>query len=154
MPQPSVDQEFLNNADASSVKHVRLANLIHYLDLAMIPKKGETNVADFTAELFRILKYALGNRLVVTWVDFPLLICGKSKHATTKVCLIDYSQNEYLLLVHKEKMLEHGESTNGQAQLVAKAVAVFNENNAQREVAGHPPLQEKVSHFVCLLTLF
>jgi len=49
---------------------------------------------------------------------------------------------------------EHGEFTNGRAQLVAKAVAVFNKNNAQRDAAGRPRLREKGSRFVCLLTIF
>jgi len=78
-----------------------------------------------------------------TRVDLPLIICGENKHAKTSVCLIDGSQDEILLVVQVEvdKGLEH---VNAQAQLVAKAVAAFNENNVQRELAGRPPLKEKV----------
>ena len=147
------DQEFLNNVDASSVTQNRYTKmLINYIDRAMNPEDGNTSVAEFTVFLFEALKYTYGDRVACTRLDFPLLMCGKSKHAKTIVCLLDCLQKEFLLLVHEEKMskLEHGEFINGQAQVVAKAVAVFNKNNAQRDAAGHPPLQEKVSYLcVC-----
>ena len=97
-----VDQEFLNNVDASSVVQSRYARmLINYIDLIMITQDGETPVTEFTVQLFAALKYAYGDRVACTRVDFPLLICGKSKHAKTKVCLLDCLQKEFLLLVHE-----------------------------------------------------
>ncbi|KAK0209420.1 hypothetical protein IW262DRAFT_1417879 [Armillaria fumosa] len=45
--------------------------------------------------------------------------------------ILDRSQNDILLLVQAENRLEHEEPVNARAQLVAEAVAAFNENNAQ-----------------------
>jgi hypothetical protein len=154
LPQPLVDQELLDNADARTMQQDHHAELITYLDLAMIPKRGKAAVVDFTVELFKALDYVHRERLAHKWVDLPLFICGEDMHAETDVCIIDHSQNNILLLVQADKRLEHGEPVNAQAQLVAEAVAAFNENNAQREVIGHPSLVEKVSHFMSLLTLF
>jgi hypothetical protein len=130
------------------------AELINYLDLAMIPERGKAAVVDFTAELFNALGYAHRERLAHRRMDLPFFICGEDRRPKADVCIVDRSQNNILLLVQAEKRLENGEPVNTQAQLVAKAVAAFNENNAQREVIGHPPLAEKVSHFMSLLTLF
>lgn len=41
-------------------------------------------------------------------------------------------------------MLEHGEPVNAHAQLVAEAVAAFNENNAERAAIGLPPMAERL----------
>ena len=83
-------------------------------------------------------------------LELPLLICGKSKHVKIDVCIFDCIQRQFLLFVHEEKTLVHGETSRAQAQLVVEAVAAYNENNAQREADGHPPLAEKVGHFVFL----
>ena len=89
-------------------------------------------------------------------MDLQLLICGENRHAKTDVCIVDHSQNNFdiLLLVQKDKRLTYNEPINAGAQLVAEALAAFNENNTQRKAAGCPPLAEKVSHFISLLTFF
>jgi hypothetical protein len=154
LPQPTVDPELLTNAEAGAMQQDRHAELITYLDLAMMPELGETAVDDFVVELFKTLGYVRRERVARTRMDLPLLICGESRHAKTDVCIIDRSQNDILLLVQEDKRLERGEPVNAQAQLVAEAIGAFNENNAHREAAGLAPLVEKVSHFASLLTLF
>ena len=47
LPQPLVDQELLSNLGAADMQQDRHAELITYLDLAMVPEKGETAVDDF-----------------------------------------------------------------------------------------------------------
>ncbi|KAF8336529.1 uncharacterized protein EI90DRAFT_3119778 [Cantharellus anzutake] len=116
LPQPVIDQELLNILDADTMQQDRNAELIGLLDLAMIPDKGETAVDDFAVELFKVLGYVRRQRLARTRVDLPLLICGGQQF----------------------------EPVNARAQLVAEAVAAFNENNAQRESMGLPPLVSKV----------
>ncbi|PBK61856.1 hypothetical protein ARMSODRAFT_896234 [Armillaria solidipes] len=111
----------------------------------MIPEKGETTMDDFAVKLFKTLGYVLA----CTRMDLPLLICGENRYAKTDVCI-----NDILLVQEEDKRLEHGEPINARAQLVAEAVGAFNENNAQREAVGLPPMEEKVSHFTSLLTLF
>jgi hypothetical protein len=126
--------------------------LINYLDLAMNPEMGESAVIDFTFQLFRPLGYVHPEQLAIKRVDLPLFICGENKHAEADVCIIDYT-SKHILLVQAVERLKH-EPVNAPAQLVAEAVAVFNMNNARREVIGHPPLADKVSRFMSLLTLF
>ncbi|KAK0468691.1 hypothetical protein IW261DRAFT_1553811 [Armillaria novae-zelandiae] len=137
LPQPLVEPELLINADAGAMQQDLHAELITYLDLAMIPEQGETAVDGFAVELFKILGYARRERVARTRVDLPLLICGENRHAKTDVCIVDSSQNDILLLVQEDK-------SNARAQLVTGAVAAFNENNAQRDALGLPPLPEKV----------
>lgn len=130
------------------------AELITYLDFAMITEKGETAVGDFVVELFKTWGYVHRERVARTRVDLSLLICGENRYAKADVCIVDRSQNDILLLVQVDKRLEHGEPVNARAQLVAAAAAAFNEKNAQREVVGLPPVEETVSCFANLLTLF
>ncbi|KAI0257286.1 hypothetical protein BJV78DRAFT_1277838 [Lactifluus subvellereus] len=65
LPQPSVDQELLSNADADAMQQDCNAELITYLDLAMIPEKGEIAVDDFAVELFRVLGYVMPGIVMV-----------------------------------------------------------------------------------------
>jgi hypothetical protein len=156
LPQPLVDEELLANVDAGAMQQDRHAELITYLDLALIPEKGETAVDDFAVELFKVLGYVRRERVARTRVDLRFFICGENRHVKTDVCIVDRSQNDILLIVQEDKRLELGEPVNARAQLVAEAVAAFNENNAQREAIGLPTMAEKVSHIVnlFLLTLF
>ncbi|KAF9487956.1 hypothetical protein BDN71DRAFT_1403984 [Pleurotus eryngii] len=144
LPEASVDQELLNNDDATTLQNDEHAQLLTYLDLAMIPDIGETAVDDFAVKLFNILGYTRRHRVARTRVDLPLFICGETRHAKTDVCIVDRSQNDILLLVQEEKRLMKLEPFRAQAQLVAETVAAFNENNAQRQPAELPPLDEKV----------
>jgi hypothetical protein len=57
LPQPLVDQELLNNINASAMQQDWYTELINYLNLAMIPKEGKTAVVDFTVAIFRALDY-------------------------------------------------------------------------------------------------
>lgn len=129
------------------------AELITYLDLAMIPKTGETAVNDFTVELFKTIGYVRRERVARTRVDLRFIVCGEVRHVKADVCIVDRPQNDILLLVHKEKRLESGEPVSARAQLVAEAIAAFNENNTQRESIGLPTLAEKDSRIASLLAL-
>ena len=154
LPQPSVDEELLSIIDAGLMKQDRHAALIAYLDQVMIPDKGETAVPDFVVELFNLLGYERRERLARRRVNFSLLICGEDRRVKADVCLIDISQRNILLVVHADKRLKPSDPAVARAQLVAKAVAAFNKNNAEREAAGLTPLVEKASFFVSLWTFF
>ncbi|KAI5992036.1 hypothetical protein F5J12DRAFT_727114 [Pisolithus orientalis] len=144
LPQLAVDPELPANADADAMQQDSHAELITYLDFAMITEKGETAVGDFVVELFKTWGYVHRERVARTRVDLSLLICGENRYAKADVCIVDRSQNDILLLVQVDKRLEHGEPVNARAQLVAAAAAAFNEKNAQREVVGLPPVEETV----------
>ncbi|KAL4255531.1 hypothetical protein AB1N83_012714 [Pleurotus pulmonarius] len=144
LPKPSVDIELLSNGDANTMHHNSHAELITYMDLARIPDEGEPGVVDFAVELFKTLRYAHRERVVRTRVDIPLLICGESTHVQTDVCIVDRSHNDILLLVQTGKRLENMDPDSARAQLVAAAVAAFNENNAQRDALGLQPMEDRV----------
>jgi len=76
------------------------------------------------------------------------------KHVKSDVCIVDLSQNEILLVAQEHKMTMLGGIYKARIQLVAGAVVAFNHNNLQREKARLPPLAEKASYFVSVLTLF
>lgn len=83
--------------------------------------------------------------------NLPLLICGEKKRAWANVRLIDDTPGDILLIVQVNNELE---DVDRHAQLIAEAVAAFNESNVQRELVGHPPLEGKVNRFVNSLTSF
>ncbi|KXN87219.1 hypothetical protein AN958_08609 [Leucoagaricus sp. SymC.cos] len=144
LPQPLVDKELLINIDADSMQEDCHTELVTLLDLAMISDKGETAVNDFTITLFQTLGYTV----VRTQVDLPLLICGKERHVKTNICIVNHSQNDIIFLIQEDKKWSLREPINMRAQLVAEAIAAFNENNVNRETIGLPPLAEKISHSI------
>jgi hypothetical protein len=146
LPQPSVDEELLTVTDAGLMQQDRLAGLITLLDMAMTPEIGETAVVDFAVVLFKVLGYSRRERVARTRVDIPFFICGEVRHAKTDVCLVDRN-DIFLFVVQEDKRLENVEPINAGAQLVAEAVAAFNENNRQRKAAGLPPWEKNVSSF-------
>jgi len=150
LPEPSVDQELLNIANADAMQQDCHNDL---LDLVMIPAPS-TPVIQFAAKLFEVVGYLGEDRIAFEWMDLPLIICGKLKHLKSDVCIVDLSQNEILLVAQEDKMTVLGGTYLARIQLVAGAVAAFNHNNLQREKAKLPPLAEKVSYFMSMLTLF
>lgn len=91
------------------------AEWITYLDLTMIPEKGETAVDDFVVELFRTPGYVRRERVARTRMDPPLLTCGENRHAKTDVCVVDRSQNDILLPVQEDRRLEQVDPVNVRA---------------------------------------
>jgi len=153
LPQPSVDQELLSIVDADAMQQVYNNHLVILLDCVMIPEPGETPVVDFTVKLLKVMGYLGEGRLARPRLDLPLFTCGELKHTRSDVCVVDMSQNEILLVVQEDKRTVFGGFMKAQAQLVAGAVAAFNHNNAHRETVKLPPLTEKVSYFMTVLTL-
>ncbi|THU95943.1 hypothetical protein K435DRAFT_665350 [Dendrothele bispora CBS 962.96] len=146
LPLPQVDPELINTSAARDMVQDCNAELIHLLDLAMNHRAGEPAVNDFMVELFKRLGYVRRNRIARTRREnLALLICGEHRDAEIDVCLLDRSRNEILLLVQEDKWVEDSdEGANAEAQLVAKAIAAFTENNKNREAIGLDPLTEKV----------
>ena len=62
-----------------------------------------------------------------------------------QMSLLLIAQNDILLPVQADNGLQKLESISAQAQLIAEAVAAFNENNG--ELMRLPPLVSRVSHF-------
>ncbi|KAF9053180.1 hypothetical protein BJ165DRAFT_1523902 [Panaeolus papilionaceus] len=104
--------------------------LMKRLDLAMRLKEGEESaVDDFAAELLRVMGYEGDETVVRTRKSLQLQMCGEVLFAKTDVCLMDAS-SEILLLVQEDKT--HINPSDPEAQLIAEAIAAFQENNAKR----------------------
>ncbi|KAK7462405.1 hypothetical protein VKT23_008004 [Stygiomarasmius scandens] len=146
LPPPRVPQELLDKSEAEDMVLHQNVELIHLLHLAMDHLAGERAAADFGVELFRVLGYVHRTRVARTWKDLVLLVCGEQQCSIIDVCLVDRSQSDaILLLLQEDKSAEtEGSSLNPEAQLIAKALAAFEENNKNREANGLQPLVETV----------
>jgi len=58
----------------------------------------------------------------------PLLICGEYRHAKTDVCRLNNDTTRILLLVQEDKRDLEQRGLDPQAQLIAEAIAAFQEN--------------------------
>ncbi|KAF9506226.1 hypothetical protein BS47DRAFT_1399672 [Hydnum rufescens UP504] len=101
--QPLADQEPLSNIAASAMQQdPPHAELIAYLDFAVIPEKGETPVDDFvvsSSSFWIVFVKSTRGR------TFRFLFAAKTG-TQTDVCIIDRSQNDILLLVQEDNRLE------------------------------------------------
>ncbi|KAH9047116.1 hypothetical protein EDB84DRAFT_1462794 [Lactarius hengduanensis] len=108
----------------------RTKQLLHYLDLAMVPKIGqEAAVVNFSAQLLRDLEYDEDNRIVFIRRAIPFLTCGENSVAQIDVCIMD--DNEILLLLQEDKILTS--MKDPEPQVIAEAIAAFALNNRKRE---------------------
>jgi hypothetical protein len=128
------------------------AGFIHLLDFTMTPGDMGSCVVDFSVMLLKVLGYILRDRVPRTRMGIDLFICGRKRRTKADVCLFDARQNDIVLLIQEDTTARS--SKDPQVQLVVKAIAAFNENNATREAAGLHPLAEQVSHFRNLLDAF
>ena len=104
--------------------------LIKRLDLAMKVMDGEESaVDDFAAELLRVLGYETERTVVRTRKNIRLSMCGQQVYAKADVCILDVD-SELLLLVQEDK--SHINPADPEPQLIAEAIAAFQENNKNR----------------------
>lgn len=147
LPDPQVDRQLLVAQTADQVddedKHA-VINLLVAMDLAMpSPPDEESAVDDFALQLFLLLGYANRRREVRTRKDLPLFVCGQRSHAKTDVCIVDISDPSHVVLLVQEDK-RHLSDVNPQPQLVAEAIAAFDNNNSARERFGRPTLQSAI----------
>ncbi|KAI9228247.1 MAG: hypothetical protein DHS80DRAFT_23490 [Piptocephalis tieghemiana] len=121
-------------------RHPEIYRLLKYLDLAMtIRESEESAVDDFAAHLFEALGYVDLERFVCTRKDIRLFMCGQNVYAKTDVCIM--TENEILLLLQEDK--SHINPVDPEPQLIAEAIAAFQNNNKVRErFLNVPPLPE------------
>jgi hypothetical protein len=113
------------------------------MELAMAPRPGQESATnDFTTHLLKILGYAPRPRVIRTRNDIPFLICGKYRKVQTDVCILSRDHGVSLLVQEDKRHLEMMEPL---PQLVAEAIAAFQENNATRaRVLRQEPISSKV----------
>jgi hypothetical protein len=146
LPQSQVNSEILNIQNASDMKVPRNQEIITLLDQAMLPTSCQEQSAvvnDFTVRLFHMLHYTWGHRVARTHMHIQLFVCGKFTHDYIDVCLLDGQKNDLMLIVQDDKCFVDGE-LDVEAQLIAKAVAVFRLKNRLRWETNRPLLKSQV----------
>lgn len=136
----SVNREFLEFEFTSGKDTPDDNDLLGYLDMASRGQKDqESMVDDFASELLKVLEFRGNGRLIRTRHSIPLLIAGGESKAQTDVCIVK-KRNQILLLLQEDKTLES--SKDPEPQVIAEAIAAFQENNKIRDYDGRAVLRE------------
>ena len=106
-------------------------DLLMYLDMAM--KEQESSVDDFTRELFINIGYKTKSRIIKVRKSLNFLICANETYAQTDVCILR-KKGELLLLMQEDKRLTNFKDP--EPQVIAEAIAAFQENNRIRHEDG------------------
>ena len=119
--------------------------LLKRLDLAMTLYEGEESaVDDFIAELLRALGYEIDNTAVVrTRKTLRLFLCGERVVQRRTLNVLDTSVG-VLLVVQEEECHLNPTAVEPEPQLIAEAIAAFQENNAKRDRALWSLLKEAI----------
>ena len=150
LPNPLVHPEIFTAAIADDATDEASYNLLTQLDLAMLPAEPEESaVDDFAVALFHALGYIRRPRAIRTRKELRFFTCGESKYAKPDVSIIDRDANDVILLVQEDKHFS-GER-NAHAQLIAKAIAAFQDLNARRAGVGLDPVTSKVHPLLFLV---
>lgn len=132
LPQPSVPDDLLRSLELADAEQLDTCRTIAAMELAMRPHPSEESaVDDFAVRLFDLLGYTTRHISLRTRKDIPLLICGEYRHAKTDVCLLA-NGTDILLLVQEDKRSFEEHGSDPEAQLIAEAIASFQENNKIR----------------------
>jgi hypothetical protein len=118
--------------------------LLGYLDMAS--RGREPMVNDFIRELLRAMNFQKKGRLIRTRFFIPLVVCGESRTAQTDVA-ITRRDKELLLLVQEDKRLISAKDPL--PQLIAEAIAAFQENNRIRKERGLQEIPRMI--FPCII---
>jgi hypothetical protein len=109
-------------------------NLLEYLDLASRSLRGqESMVDDFARELLKSLGFEASGRLLRIRHAIPLIICGSTSLAQTDVSILR-KRSGLILLVQEDKRQIN--IKDPEPQVIAEAIAAFQENNRIREESG------------------
>jgi hypothetical protein len=136
LPSPHVDNEILSIQDSTAAENDDSYTFLQLLDLVKDPAEsdGESPVADFVIQLFRILHYTGRNvgRVARTRKSLFFLACNEMKPAQTDVCIIDSNSTDTILVVQEDN--RHLGNPNPEAQLIAEAISAFYQINVTRDI--------------------
>ncbi|KAI0255745.1 hypothetical protein BJV78DRAFT_1151243 [Lactifluus subvellereus] len=144
LPPTTISQVILSHANLPALGLPNKADRIFFalLDDAMAIAPGEESaVDDFAAHLLSMLDYDAPGRHIRQHKDIPFFICGIASHAKTDVCVVNDAQGIILLVQEDKRYLER---VDPEAQLIAEAIATFQDHNNRLRRAGLPTLQSRV----------
>lgn len=111
----------------------------------------ESAVDDFAMALFRVVGYVSQAWVARSRMPIPLTICGETRSAQADVCLLN--DRCIILLVQEDK--RYLSDAPPEPQLIAEAVAAFQQNNAiRRYKLGVPELEEEVMPGIIMVGAF
>ncbi|KAE9398240.1 hypothetical protein BT96DRAFT_1020243 [Gymnopus androsaceus JB14] len=158
LPAPSLHPEILTAQTANDTVDEASWTVLCQLELAMTSwTSAEADIiggdtALFTVVLLRSLGYIHRPRVFRTRKELRFVTCGENKDANLDVSIIDHSVNAVILLVQEDRRL-HAQM-NPHHQLIAKAIAAFQDLNARRESAGLDALSSKVIPGITMVGTF
>jgi hypothetical protein len=109
-----------------------------YLDLASRANAGqESAINDLARSTLEITGFDQTGTILRTRYDIPLIICGENRTAKSDVCLV-HLNSMILLVVQEDKAASS--SSDPEPQVIAEAIATFQQNDRKRENLGLLPL--------------
>ncbi|KAF9037769.1 hypothetical protein BJ165DRAFT_1502899 [Panaeolus papilionaceus] len=144
LPDPHVPPDLLEKLEAKDMTNREAILTTNAMDLAMgVTLSPESAVVDFVRRIFDMVNYYFTrNTLLCSRKNIKLMICGVAMHAKTDVCL-QTIYDEILLLFQEDKQyLKH--RYDPEAQLIAVAIAAFQNNNEKHALAHLEPLQQRL----------
>jgi len=152
---PNVDEEISNfNYEKDDIDSLpkNARNLFSYLDLASRAKEGqESMVDDFAREILSYMDYDTIGRIIGTRHSLGFVICGENRKAQTDVCIMRRKE-ELLLLLQEDKRLEN--PADPEPQVIAEAIAAFQENNKIRRNNNIAELDEMIIPCITMVGTF
>ena len=130
--------------DPRAVQDPAVFDLLLHLELvhSTVPMHGNENAVDMLGfHLLKMLGYGgvpPNLRLVTTRQAIPFRICGETRSAQTDVCVL--TRASFFLLIQEDKRTTN--PTDPEAQLIAEAIAAFQQNNELRDKAMLPALEK------------
>lgn len=145
----TIDPDFLTAAvppqDGLSKGTYRL---LLYLHLATHAGQ-ESAIHDFGKELLRLLGFEEGGTLLRSRYNIPFMICGDDRRSVqADLCLIQGTAT-ILLVIQGDKTSPS--TKDPEAQVIAKAIAAFQYNNAARDRCGLDPLDSMTIPAITIL---
>ncbi|KAG2360429.1 hypothetical protein BDR07DRAFT_1360065 [Suillus spraguei] len=127
---------FMATRDRVGARDEESAQLLHFLDLAHIPGTYETATDTFAIKLLEKLKYNNNKKIVIGQHRLNLAICHTNHLTIPNICIMD--DDGIICLVQQNKSVRN--DADPVAQVVAQAIAVFQENNKTLHYAGRQEL--------------
>jgi hypothetical protein len=136
-----IDPSLINSTvDADNVDD-STSRYLTYLDLATKAAQ-ETWIDEFARQTLLILGFEERELAIITALPISLTICGDdSCTAQTDVCLLS-RRSTILLIVQGDKTLFNG--SDPEPQVIAEAIAAFQDNNMRRHNGGLPTLDTMI----------
>lgn len=153
LPEYSGPAGFVEHKDRVQGLDPSSLALMKRLDLASHVFNDEESAVDaFVAELLRAMGYEREETVVYTQKSLWLLMCGDYVYAKSDVCVMDTASN--ISLVAQEDK-SHIKPSDPEPQLIAEAIAAFQQNNNIR-TDGHilAPLEQQFIHGITMIDTF